>query len=336
MTTVNAFAASEKSAELISFTYELGELGANEVEVAVESCGICHSDLSMLDNEWGITTYPFVPGHEIVGTIRKIGSAVTQRKVGERVGIGWYAESCMHCNQCMSGLHNLCTNNPAQTIVGRHGGFADVVRSHWAWAAPLPSELDHKSAGPLFCGGITVFSPIVESGVMPTDKVGVIGGGGLGHLAIKFLKAWGCDVTAFSSTPAKSQSLIDLGAHRVVSSTDTEELKKLSGTLDFIISTVNVKLEWEQYVHCLAPNGKLHFVGAVLEPVSIGVFSMLGGNKSIGASPLGSPDTLRKMLEFSARHSITPDVEYFSFKEVNKALSHLRDGKARYRVVLTH
>jgi alcohol/geraniol dehydrogenase (NADP+) len=318
------------------FQFELGTIAPNDVEVAVESCGICHSDLSMLDNEWGITKYPFVPGHEVVGVITKVGNAVTQRRVGERVGIGWYTESCMHCNQCMGGSHNLCANDPAQTIVGRHGGFADVIRSNWAWAVPLPSTLDHESAGPLFCGGITVFAPIVESGVLPTHKVGVIGGGGLGHLAIKFLRAWGCEVTAFSSTPSKSKSLHDLGAHKVVSSTDTNELKALTGSLDFILSTVNVKLDWEQFVHCLAPQGKLHFVGAVLEPISVGVFSMLGGNKSIGASPLGSPETLRQMLEFSARHRISPTVEYFPFSEVNEALEHLRSGKARYRVVLRH
>ena len=237
MSTVHAYAATSPSSPLTPFTYELPPIDAEHVDIRVEYCGICHSDLSMLRNEWGFTTYPLVPGHEVVGRVEVVGSLVKNLKVGDRVGLGWFSESCMTCPQCMGGDHNLCGSGEG-TIVGRHGGFADLVRAHWAWAIKIPEALPAVSAGPLFCGGITVFSPIVEFNVRPTDRVGVIGAGGLGHLAIQFLNKWGCEVTAFSSTPDKADELTKLGAHRVVNSRDCEALKAEAGRFDFIISTV--------------------------------------------------------------------------------------------------
>ena len=189
-------------------------------------------------------------------------------------------------------------------------------------------------AGPLFCGGITVFNPIVLSGVQPTDKVGVIGIGGLGHMAIKFLKAWGCEVTAFSSNPAKKEDILKMGAHHVVDSTNPEVLEGVAGTLDFILNTTNVSLNWDSFLTTLAPQGKLHTVGAVLEPMAIPAFSMIMGEKSVGGSPLGSIGLTRKMLEFCVRHDIYPTVEEFDMKDINEAIEYLEAGKARYRLVL--
>jgi uncharacterized zinc-type alcohol dehydrogenase-like protein len=184
------------------------------VEIEVEYCGICHSDLSMLDNDWGLTTYPFVPGHEVVGTIAALGAKVKELKIGQRVGLGWFSRSCSTCETCMSGDQNLCATAEG-TIVGRHAGFADRVRAHHSWLVPLGNQLDAAKAGPLFCGGITVFNPIVQFDIKPTARVGVIGIGGLGHIALKFLKAWGCEVTAFSSSPDKEAEAKELGAtHR--------------------------------------------------------------------------------------------------------------------------
>ncbi|WP_238566279.1 zinc-binding dehydrogenase [Jejuia pallidilutea] len=198
----------------------------------------------------------------------------------------------------------------------------------------LPEGIDMAKAGPLFCGGITVFSPIVISGVQPTDKVGIIGIGGLGHLALKFLRAWGCEVTAFTSSKDKTQKLKEMGAHNVVDSTDKDELDKITGTLDFILNTTNVKLNWDAFLATLSPQGKLHTVGAVLEPMEIPAFSLISGEKSVGGSPLGSIALTRKMLEFCVRHDIYPTVEEFKMEDVNKAIEHLHDGKARFRVVL--
>lgn len=331
---VNAYAAHEASGKLSPFSYDLPELGNEHVDIKVHYCGLCHSDLSMLNNEWGMTQYPFVPGHEVVGEIIEVGSEVKNLKVGDKVGLGWFSESCMHCNQCMDGQHNLCAT-VEQTIVGRHGGFADHVRCHWSWATPLPENIDLTKAGPLFCGGITVFNPIIISGVKPTDKVGVIGIGGLGHIALKFLHHWGCEVIAFSSSPDKKQQILDMGADKVINSRDPQELESIAGSLDFILNTTNVSLDWNSYLTTLAPKGKLHTVGAVLEPMGIPAFSLIGGEKSVGGSPLGSPALTRTMLEFCVRHDIYPIVEEFPMAEVNDAIAHLEAGKARYRIVLT-
>ncbi len=331
--TFHAYAALAPGEPLQPFSFDPGRLGPEQVEVEVSHCGICHSDLSMLGNDWGMTNYPFVPGHEIVGTVVAAGDQVKRVRTGDRVGIGWYAGSCMACPQCLAGNHHLCATTE-QTIVGRHGGFADRVRCHWLWATPLPEGLDSASAGPLFCGGITVFNPIVMSGVQPTDRVGVVGIGGLGHLALQFLNKWGCEVIAFTSTEAKRDDAMRLGAHHAVSSRDSNAIAKLAGSLDFILITVNVSLDWDALLAALAPNGRLHVVGAVLEPIPVQAFSLIMGQKSIGGSPLGSPATTAKMLEFCVRHQIAPAVERFPMTEVNRALEHVSSGQARYRVVL--
>jgi len=330
---MKAMAASSPKSELKPFEADLGELPADEVEIEVQSCGICHSDLSMLDNDWGMTTYPFVPGHEIVGKIAAIGSQVKTLTVGQQVGVGWTARSCLSCTQCMSGDQNLCPTSQA-TMIGRFGGFADRVRCQAAWTIPIPAGVALEKAGPLFCGGITVFNPMVQFDVQPTDRVGVIGIGGLGHMAIRFLKAWGCDVTAFTSSDAKKDEALKLGAHNVVSSKDTNALKKIQGSLQFIISTVNVPMEWEAFLSALSPKGRLHIVGAVLEPIPVNAFSLIMAQKSISGSPIGAPVVMSKMIEFCARHKIEPVTEHFPMSKVNEALEHLRAGKARYRIVL--
>lgn len=331
--TVNAYAAQEAGAPLEPFTYELGPIGPSDVDIAVTYCGICHSDLSMLHDHWGMTEYPFVPGHEAVGTVRAVGSSVSHIKVGDTVGIGWASASCMHCEQCMSGNHNLCAQGES-TIVGRYGGFADTLRCSAAWAFPLPEGLDAAKAGPLFCGGITVFSPLVEFNVKPTDRVGVIGIGGLGHLALQFMNKWGCEVTAFSSNPAKTEEARRMGAHHVVDSRNPDAITAIAGTLDLILVTANVTLDWNAYLAALKSKGRLHFVGAVPEPISANVFQLLPGQKQISASPLGSPATITKMLEFCARHGIEPVTEMFGLSQANEAFAHLHEGKARYRIVL--
>jgi alcohol/geraniol dehydrogenase (NADP+) len=331
---IRAFAASQPKGPLAPFQYDPGSIKHDEIEIKVHACGICHSDLSMLDNEWGMTQYPFVPGHEAVGEVAAVGSHVSHLKVGDHVGLGWYSRSCLTCRSCMDGDHNLCGTSEG-VIVGRHGGFADRVRCQAAWAVKLPAGVGVKSAGPLFCGGITVFNPIVQFNVKPTDRVGVIGIGGLGHLAIRFLRAWGCEVTAFSSSAGKTDEVKAMGAHHVVNSRDAAALAAVANSFDFILSTVNVPLDWPAYVNCLRPRGRLHVVGAVLEPIAVAAFPMITGQKSLSASPLGSPATTAMMLDFCARHNIAPTCEYFPISKVNDAIAHLRAGKARYRVVLT-
>ncbi|MHB8253559.1 MAG: NADPH-dependent aldehyde reductase Ahr [Acidiferrobacter sp.] len=330
---IQAWAAPGPGKPLEPFSFDLGPLHPEDVEIQVEHCGVCHSDLSMWENEWGRSTYPLVPGHEVIGRIVACGSQVRGVREGQRVGLGWFAKSCMQCSQCLGGDYHLCADSQG-TIVGRHGGFAERVRCHWAWAVPLPEVLAPESSGPLFCGGITVFSPLLEHGVRPTDRVGVIGIGGLGHLALQFMRAWGCDVTAFTSHSAKAKDLNAMGAHHVVSSSDHAALTALAGSLDFLLVTTSASLDWPRFLSVLAPRGRLHFVGAVLEPLNLPAFGLIGGQKEVSGTPLGRITTVKHMLNFSGRHAIAPIVERFPMSRVNEALAHLRSGKARYRIVL--
>lgn len=332
---INAYAALAANQPLEPFQYDPGALKAHEVEIKVSHCGICHSDLSMLNNEWGMTQYPFVPGHEIVGTIDAVGEAVTHLSVGQVVGLGWHSNYCHHCMSCLSGDQNLCATAQG-TIVGRHGGFADKVRADASAVIPLPEGMNIASAGPLFCGGITVFNPLKQFDVKPTDKVAVIGIGGLGHLAVQFLHAWGCEVTAFTSSASKIQEALDLGADHTLDSRNPDELTAAAGRFDFIISTVNVKLDWPSYMNTLKPKGRLHFVGATLEPLNISAFSLITAQRSVSGSPVGSPATIKQMLDFAKQHEIQPIVEFYDFKNINAAIERLASGKARYRVVLKH
>jgi uncharacterized zinc-type alcohol dehydrogenase-like protein len=232
----------------------------------------------------------------------------------------------------MSGNHNLCATAEG-VIVGRHGGFASKVRAHEGWVVPLPEGIDVASAGPLFCGGITVFNPIIQNNIRPTDRVGVVGIGGLGHLALQFLRAWGCEVTAFSTSPEKEADAREMGAHHFVNSRDSDALTGLANSFDMILVAVNVELDWDSYINALRPKGKLHMVGAA-PSISAIVFPLIIGQRSIGGSPLGSPATIATMLEFAARHDIEPVTETFPMSKVNDAMEKLRSGKPRYRLVL--
>lgn len=332
MIKVHAWAAEGAGQPLKPFEYDAGPLGPEQVDVKVEHCGICHSDLSVINNDWQNTTYPVVPGHEIVGRIVAKGPHVRGLSVGQRVGIGWNVESCLHCRNCVAGHQHLCAGAQA-TILGHHGGFADLVRSHWAWAIPIPEGVEPGSVGPLPCGGVTVFAPLVEFNVKPTYRAGVVGIGGLGHMALKFLRAWGCEVTAFTSQ-SKFAEARTLGAHRAISSRDSASIKAVAASLDFLIVTVNVPVDWDALIATLRPEGRLHIVGAVLEPIPIKSFDLIMGQRSVSGSPTGSPEVIATMLDFAARHQIDPQVEHYPLAKVNEALDHLRSGKARYRVVL--
>ena len=281
---INAWVAKSANQPIVQERVDLGPLGPEDVEVAVEHCGLCHSDLSVLNNEWSISQYPAVLGHEIVGRITALGPNTKGLKIGQRVGVGWFSGSDMHCRQCLSGNHHLCPQAQA-TIIGHRGGFASHVRAHWAWVIPLPEKLNFADAGPLLCGGITVFNPLAMYG-RPTDRVGIIGIGGLGHMAVKFAAACGCHVTAFTASESKFDEARGFGASQVVSTKDSAAIKKLVGSIDLLISTVNVPLDWDAILNTLAPSGRLHIVGAVLKPIPVPAFSLILGS---GASPVLRP-----------------------------------------------
>lgn len=333
MTTFHAWAAKGPKQDLVPYEFTPGSLAPEEVEVAVEHCGLCHSDLSVLNNDWGRSQYPFVPGHEVIGRVVAVGEQAKGAKIGDHVGVGWTAGSCMHCALCLSGNQHLC-RSAQRTIIGHAGGFADRVRAHWAWTIPLPEALDATTAGPLLCGGITVFNPFVLHSISPVARVGVVGIGGLGHLALKFANAWGCEVTAFTSSESKHDEAIAMGAHHVASSRDLKSIKALAGSLDFLLITANVPLEWGALIATLKPKGRMHIVGVVLEAIPLHAHDLIGGERAISGSPTGSPADIATMLDFAARHKIAPKVERFPMSSVNEAVRKLDAGKARYRIIL--
>lgn len=333
MTQVRAYAAKEQNAPFERFDYDLGALKNDEIDIDVDYCGICHSDYSVWINEWGNAVYPFVGGHEVVGRVRAIGDAVQGLEIGQRVGLGWVARSDLSTHQCLSGDHNLSPGNQP-TIIGRHGGFADIVRCQSVWALPLPDGIDVKEAGPLFCGGLTVFNPLIQFDIRPTHRVGVLGIGGLGHLALQFLNKWGCEVTAFTSSPEKEAEAKEFGAHHTLDSRNPDSWKSAYGKFDLLLSTVAVDLEWQKLIRTLGPRGRLHLVGVAPSPVALHTGQLMNNQLSYSSSPVGSPAVTAEMLDFCARHDIAPKIEIFPMSKINEAMAHLHDGKARYRIVL--
>jgi uncharacterized zinc-type alcohol dehydrogenase-like protein len=332
---VNAFACHQPKGPLTSFDYKLPDIKPDEVDIAVKYCGICHSDICMINNEWGVSEYPLVPGHEVVGVVSYVGNDVENLAEGQWVGLGWHAHYCNHCNQCEVGDHNLCSQAQG-TIVSRHGGFADKVRAQAASVIPIPEGMDYAAIPPLFCAGITVFNPMVQFDSKPTDKVAVVGIGGLGHLALQFLHSWGCEVTAFTTSEDKKKEALEMGADHALNTRSEADLEKSTGAFDFILVTINVALDWNAYLTLLAPKGRLHFVGAPLEPLNLQALSMIPKQLSVSGSPVGSPTTIKRMLAFAKKHDIKPIVETYPFSEVNQAIERLNAGDVRYRVVLSH
>lgn len=331
---IQAYAALEAKQALVPFEYTpSATLQDGEVELNVESSGLCHSDLSMLDNEWGMTTYPFVGGHEVIGTVAVVGAKVTSVKVGDRVGLGWFSGFCEECEFCTAGKTQYCVKRES-TIISRHGGFADRVRSSANALVPIPEGINPDHAGPFLCAGSTVWAPLEQYNIKATHKVAVIGIGGLGHLAIQFYKAWGCEVTAFTSA-SKVDEALQMGATDTIDSRSQDAIKAAAGKFDFILSTVAVEMNWGLIVGCLRPEGRLNFVGIPPKLDGIHPFQLLS---CISVSGSGQPTVkdFTAMLKFAARNKIAPIVEVFPFGEINKAITHLQEGKARYRVVLKH
>ena len=335
MSLIQGLAAHAAGAELLSFKYDPGKLGLHEVEIAISHCGICHSDLHLIANDWGISQYPFIPGHEVVGLVSAVGAEVRSLEVGQRVGLGWQSSSCGVCEGCSRAMENLCPESEG-TCVHRHGGYADRVRANARFVIPLPEALESESAAPLLCGGITVYNPMRTHGVNPSSRVGVVGIGGLGHLAIQFARAFGAEITAFSTSAAKEEEALALGAHHFVNSRESKAMKDVVGSLDFILSTVNADQDWGVYVAALRPTGNLCFVGVPPSPVSVHAFPLISGLRSISGNPTGSPYRIKEMLDVAARHSVKATVESFPMAQANAAIEKVKKNKVRYRAVLAN
>ena len=335
MAVIKGYAVHAAGAELLPFKYDPRELKPGDVEVSITHCGVCHSDASLIDNDWGTSQYPFIPGHEIVGTIAEVGSAVAGFAVGDRVGIGWQADSCGRCEWCRKGEENLCPQ-AQPTCVHRHGGYAESVRISARFAVKIPAALESETTAPLLCAGITVYSPLRTLGINPSSRVGVIGIGGLGHLAIQFARVFGAEVTAFSSTANKEDEALGLGAHRFVNSRESKAVNGLAGSLDLILSTANADQDWNGYVNTLRPHGTLCFVGVAPKPISLATFPLIGSMRCVCGSNIGSPSQIAEMLDVAARHGVKAKVERFKMSEANLAVKRVKKSQVRYRAVLSH
>jgi uncharacterized zinc-type alcohol dehydrogenase-like protein len=335
MSEIHGLGVHAAGAQLLSFKYDPGTLRADEIEIKISHCGVCYSDIHLIDNDWGMSKYPFIPGHEIVGTVVAVGSGVKDRTMGERVGVGWQADSCGICEWCRQGAENLCAKSQP-TCVGRNGGFADKIRVSSRFAVAVPAALESENAAPLMCAGITVYSPLRNYGVRPSSRVGIIGIGGLGHLGIQFAKAFGAEVTAFSTSKDKESEARKLGAHHFVNTRDIGELKKVAGSFDLLLSTVSADQDWQAYVTALRPKGTLCVVAASPSPLQVQGFSLIGGQKAVSGSNIGSPRDLAEMLDVAARHGVKAVTEKFAMAKANDAVARVKKSQVRYRAVLAN
>jgi uncharacterized zinc-type alcohol dehydrogenase-like protein len=332
---IHGLAVHAAGAQLVPYKYDPGELKSNDVEVRISHCGVCHSDIALIDNDWGSSRYPFVPGHEIVGTVSAVGREVRDLAVGQRVGIGWQSDSCGICEWCRQGDEHLCASAQA-TCIGRNGGYADSVRVNSRFVIPIPATLQSENVAPLLCAGVTVYSPLRNLGVRPGSRVGVIGIGGLGHIGLQFAKAFGAEVTAFSTSKDKEAEAMKFGADHFVNTRDMGTFKGIAGSFDVILSTVNADQDWQAYVNSLRPKGTLCVVGVPPSPIAVQAFSLISQQRAVSGSTIGSPRDLRAMLDFAAEHGVKALTERFPMAKANEAITRVKKGKVRYRAVLAN
>ncbi|XP_074300004.1 putative mannitol dehydrogenase 1 [Silene latifolia] len=336
------FAATDSTGFLSSFYFSRRENGPEDVTIQIQYCGVCHSDLHFLKNDWGFTRYPVVPGHEIVGIITKVGTNVTKFKLGELVGVGVIVGSCEKCECCQEDLENYCPNTiftyNAQDKDGTrtYGGYSNNIVVYQRFVLKIPDNLPPAAVAPLLCAGITVYSPMKYYGMAISGKhLGVCGLGGLGHVAVKFGKAFGLKVTMISTSPNKEdEALKVLGADSFIVSTDAVKMKAAKGSMDFIIDTVSAVHSLEPLLGLLKINGKLVTVGLPNKPFELPMFPLVFGRKMVGGSAIGGMKETQEMLDFCGKHNITAEIELIKMDYINKAIERLAKSDVRYRFVI--
>lgn len=342
-TNVKAFGTEAADADLKELNIDRREVTANDIEIEILYCGVCHSDLHTARNDWGGTMYPSVPGHEIVGRITKIGNEVTKFKVGDLAGVGCLVGSCKTCDSCKKDLEQYCSNgwvgtyNGADKYLGGHtfGGYSEKVVVEEHFVLNVPTNLDLAAVAPLLCAGITTWSPLKHWNVKKGSKVAVVGLGGLGHMAIKLAKGLGAEVTLFSRTPEKTQDAKDLGADTVVISTDENQMTAVTGEFDLIIDTVPYVHDINPYVETLNINGTLVLVGYLgpLDPFLNSV-PMILGRKSVAGSLIGGIAETQEMLDFCGEHNIVSEIEIIKMQDINKSYERMLKSDVKYRFVI--
>jgi len=342
MIPAKGYAAQNATTPLAPFRFDRRDLQPRDVSIQIQYCGVCHSDLHQIRDEWGGAIFPMVPGHEIVGRVNRVGSQVTKYKEGDLVGVGCLVDSCRHCDNCQGGLEQYCLNGHSQTYNGleqdkktpTYGGYSDQIVVHENFVLRVSEKLPPQNVAPLLCAGITTYSPLRHWRVGEGHRVAVLGLGGLGHMAVKFAVSFGAEVTMLSTSPGKEADAKRLGAHKFVLTSDAAQLKGIRGYFDFIIDTVSAPHDYNLYLSLLRTDGIQICVGAPPTPAEIMGFNLIGARRSIAGSMIGGLPETQEMLDYCAEHNIVSDVEVVSIKDIDRAYERMLKGDVRYRFVI--
>ncbi len=342
MSLAKAFAVASATTPLAAFEFERREVGAHDVSIEIAFCGVCHSDIHQVRNEWGNATYPMVPGHEIVGRVTQIGAHVKNFKIGDFAGVGCLVDSCRTCASCKRDLEQFCESGAAfsynSTEMDRktptHGGYSSHIVTDEAFCLKISPKLDLAAAAPLLCAGITTYSPLRHWKVQKGTKVGVVGLGGLGHMAVKLAAAMGAEVTMLSTSAAKEADARALGASGFGLTSDEDTFTRLRGHFDLIINTISAPHDYNKYVGMLRIDGSMVLLGIPPEPLPVAAMGLIFGRKSISGSLIGGIKETQEMLDFCAEHNIVSDIELIPVQQVNEAYERMMKGDVRYRFVL--
>jgi uncharacterized zinc-type alcohol dehydrogenase-like protein len=340
-----AYAATSKTSPLAPLTIDRREPGPNDVLIDILFCGICHSDIHQVRDEWSgalPALFPMVPGHEIVGRVEQVGKQVSRFKVGDMAGVGCFVDSCRECEPCRRGLEQFCEKGAAWTYNGTemdrttptYGGYSSQIVVAERYALKVPAGLDPARAAPLLCAGITTYSPLRQWNAKKGDRVGVVGLGGLGHMAVKLAASMGAEVTMLSTSRSKEADARRLGAHAFESTRDDATFQKLAGRLDLIIDTISAPHDYNRYLGMLRPQGAMVIVGVPPEPTPLSAWSLIAGNRRLAGSAIGGIPETQEMLDYCARHEIGADVEVIPIQKVNDAYERMLRNDVRYRFVI--
>src|SRR5580700_5662780 len=340
--TVKAYSAASQSSPLIQSAIQRRDVGPSDVQIDILYCGVCHSDLHQARNEWHNTIYPCVPGHEIVGRVVKTGREVTKFKEGDQAAVGCMVDSCRTCSNCLAGDEQYCEHFPVVTYNGEdkhlggvtYGGYSESIVVDEAFVLRVPDSLDLAAAAPLLCAGITTYSPLRHWKVGPGQKVGIVGLGGLGHMGVKFAKAFGASVVLFTTSPNKTADALRLGADEVVNSKNPAEFQKHANTFNFILDTVSAEHDLNVYLSLLKLDGTMTLVGAPNKPAPVSAFSLIFGRKSLAGGAIGGIRETQEMLDFCAEKGIVADVEMIDIQQINQAYERLLKSDVKYRFVV--
>ena len=342
MIETKAYAAEAATSPLGPFRFERRDPGPHDVQIEILYCGVCHSDIHQVRNEWGGSIYPMVPGHEIVGRVTKTGAHVTKFKAGDLAGVGCFVDSCRTCPNCQAGLEQYCDNGMVGTYNGRekitnlptYGGYSNHIVVDEQYTLKVSDKLPLEGVAPLLCAGITTYSPLRHVGVGKGHRVGVLGLGGLGHMAVKFAASFGAEVTMLSSSPSKEADAKKLGAHHFALTSDPTTMKNLQNHFDFILNTVSAQHDYSTYLNLLRTNGTMIVVGVPPTPSQVPAFNLIAKRRSIIGSLIGGIKETQEMLDYCAEHSIVSDVEVIKIQDINEAYERMIKGDVRYRFVI--